>query len=176
MAGNDDRGSGASRAPEQTSRRGDLAGFVIAAALFVGAAMIGLDAFSYPERSSYANFGPEIFPYIVAAGFAVFAVLTAVMAARCDFPERDSLYAGPVLWISAALIVQTVLLYAGSGFVIASGVLFGGTARGFGRRPIALTLAVGLLLSVLLYVLFRQGLGLSLPSGLIEPYLDRLFR
>ncbi|WP_099866368.1 tripartite tricarboxylate transporter TctB family protein [Pararhizobium haloflavum] len=175
MATHEDKGAGASR-PDGSSRATDIGGLGIALGLFVFAALIAWDASSYPERRSYAQIGPEIFPYIVGAGIAIFGVLTIVMARRGDFPEREALNFAPVLWLLAALGGMTALLYAGSGFIIASSVLFGLAARGFGRKPVWLTFLVGLLLNCMLYVLFRQGLGLSLPGGLIEPYINVLFR
>jgi putative tricarboxylic transport membrane protein len=176
MATHEQGGAGMGRPDEVARRKFDLGGLAIAIGLFLFSALIALDASSYPERRSYAQIGPEIFPYIVAIGIAVFGVLTVVMARRGDFPEREALNWGPVIWIIGALAGMTALLYAGAGFIIASGVLFGGAARGFGRKPVILTVFVGVVISALLYVLFRQGLGLSLPAGLIEPYLNALFR
>lgn len=176
MSQRDAEGAGENRPRHDHRRRLDLGGLLIAAALLIFAVMIAFDAASYPPRSNYGRFGPEIFPYIVAAGLGVFGVMTVLMALRGEFPEREPLNVGPVAWIIATLLAQAVLLYAGAGFIIASGVLFGGAARGFGRRPVWLTFAVGFAISVLLYILFRQGLNLSLPSGLVEPTVDRLFR
>jgi putative tricarboxylic transport membrane protein len=183
MAGQHDNGAGDSR-PQATGPRAtgeqrgiaDFGGLLIAVALFLFAAMIAWDASTYPARGGYAQIGPEIFPYVVATGIAIFGVLTVIMARRGDFPARDELYLPPVLWIIGALVAQIALLFGGSGFIIASGALFGGAARGFGRKPLALTFLVGVVVSSLLYILFRHGLGLSLPAGLIEPYIDALWR
>lgn len=170
--------TGMRRSDEAPDRRQatDLGGLAIAVALFVFAALIAYDASTYPARQSYAQIGPDIFPYVVASGIFIAGVLTVLMARRAEFPAREAVNWPPVLWIIGALIVQTAALYADSGFIVASAVLFGGAARGFGRKPLWLTVAVGLAISALLYVLFRQGLGLSLPSGLIEPFIDALFR
>ena len=45
-----------------------------------------------------------------------------------------------------------------------------------GRRPVWLTILVGLVVSLLLYLLFRHGLGLSLPAGAVERIVDLPFR
>jgi putative tricarboxylic transport membrane protein len=162
--------------PGAASGKRDIAVLVIAAALFGLAALIVSNAFQYPIRRSYAAFGPEIFPYIVAAGVTILAVITVVLAMRGDFEARERLNTRGIAWIIGALIAEIALLYGGSGFIIASAVLFGGSARGFGRGPLALTIGVGLLVSALLYVLFKHGLGLSLPGGPVERVIDLLMR
>ncbi|MEO4000384.1 tripartite tricarboxylate transporter TctB family protein [Mesorhizobium sp. CAU 1732] len=168
--------AGASRPQPDTSMR-DLGALAIAISLFAMAVLIAWDASSYPFRRSYAQFGPEIFPYIVAAGIAIFAALTVWLALREDgFPKRAAMAWAPVLWITGAIAVEFVLLTVGSGFVIASGTLFGFAARGLGRKPIWFTIFVGIVLSALLYLLFRHGLGLSLPAGPPERIIDGFFR
>jgi putative tricarboxylic transport membrane protein len=154
----------------------DVAGLVIAVALFGLAALIFGDATSYPSRRSYAQFGPEIFPYMVATGVAILAAFTVRMALRGDFEARGALNLGSLLWVLAALVAQIVLLYAGAGFILASAALFGLSARGFGQRPLAGALAVGAAVAAILYALFRYGLGLSLPAGPVEAALDALLR
>lgn len=165
--------------PERASvphRGRDLGGLLIAVALFALAAMIVSDASGYRIRRSYAQFGPEIFPYLVAAGLAVLAALTVGLAWIGGFPARDRLNVGPVAWIVGAVVAQIVVLGAGLGFIAGSAVLFGGAARGMGRRPLVLTVLVGAVVAALLYVLFRHGLGLTLPAGPAERALDALVR
>ncbi len=67
-----------------------------------------------------------------------------------------------------AAIAALVILVGFAGFSIATGVLFGLTARGFGGKPLWLTIPIGIVLSFLLYVLFSKGLQLSLPRGPLE--------
>lgn len=176
-------GAGGSRperpAPERPSvpeRVRDLGGLAIAVALFALAALIVSDASGYRIRRSYAQFGPEIFPYLVAAGMAVLAALTVGLAWVGGFPARERLNAGPVVWIVGSVVAQILIIGAGFGFVAGTAALFGGAARGLGRRPLALTVLVGAVLAAILYVVFRHGLGLSLPAGPPERALDGLFR
>ena len=154
----------------------DLAGLTIAAGLFVLAYVIYNDASGYPIRRSYAQFGPEIFPYIVALGIVVMAGVTAVIAWRGGFEARDRLNYAGFFWIVLAITVQIVLLYAGSGFIIASTVLFALSARAFGQNTHVLNFGIGAAMSTLLYLLFRYGLGLALPSGPLERGIDLLLR
>ena len=154
----------------------DLAGLAIAAGLFVLAYVIYNDASGYPIRRSYAQFGPEIFPYIVALGIVVMAGVTAVIAWRGGFEARDRLNYAGFFWIVLAITVQIVLLYAGIGFIIASTVLFALSARAFGQTTHVLNFGIGAAMSTLLYLLFRYGLGLALPSGPLERGIDLLLR
>ncbi len=170
-------GAGESRLPsEQHSIGRDLAGLAIAVGLFALAILIWWDASGYPVRRSYAQFGPEIFPYLVAAGLAGFGFLTVRLAILGEFPERSELNWPPVAWIVGAVVAQITLLSVGAGFILASGSLFGLSARGMGRRPVWFTILVGVCISALLYILFRHGLGLSLRAGPLERLIDSPFR
>lgn len=160
----------------QGSGRRDLAGLAIAASLFGLAALVSWDASSYPVRRSYAQFGPEIFPYIIAASIALLAVVTVVMAWRGGFEARDRLNYGGVLWLVAAILVEIIMIYSGTGFIPASTVLFAFAARAFGQTTYLLNFAIGAIMSTLLFLLFRYGLGLALPNGPLERFLDLLIR
>jgi putative tricarboxylic transport membrane protein len=154
----------------------DLAGLGIAAGLFALAFVIYSDASSYPIRRSYAQFGPEIFPYIIALGIVVLAGITAVIAWRGGFEARARLNYPGLFWIIAAIVVEVIMLYAGTGFIAASTVLFAFSARAFGQSTHLLNFAIGAVMSTLLFLLFRYGLGLALPNGPLERSIDLLLR
>jgi len=162
-------------AGQGTGKR-DIAGLVIAVSLFGLAAVITNDASGYVIRRSYARFGPEIVPYLVATGIAVLGVVTAIMAWRGKFEARDPLNFGGVAWLVGGIIAEIIMLYSGTGFIPGSAVLFACAARAFGQTTLLLNLGVGLVLSTVLFLLFRYGLGLSLPSGPVERTIDLLFR
>jgi putative tricarboxylic transport membrane protein len=168
LHGEDESGAG--------SGRRDLAGLAIAVGLFALAYVIVNDASGYPIRRSYAQFGPEIVPYIVATGLAALAALTVVTAWRGGFEARAPLNWGGVAWLVSAILIQIAMLYGGTGFIAASAVLFGCAARAFGQKTLLLNFAVGAVLSTLLFLLFRYGLGLSLPSGPLERAIDLMLR
>lgn len=158
------------------SGKRDIAGLVIAVSLFGLAALIVNDASGYVIRRSYARFGPEIVPYLVAAGIAVMGVLTVFMAWRGKFEARAPLNWGGVLWLAGGVIAEIIMLHSGTGFIPGSAVLFACAARAFGQTTLVLNLGVGLVASTILYLLFRYGLGLSLPSGPAERAIDLLIR
>ncbi|QLF71486.1 tripartite tricarboxylate transporter TctB family protein (plasmid) [Peteryoungia desertarenae] len=174
-AGEEPRLRGEDEAGPASNQR-DLAGLLIAAALFALAWIIFSDASGYPVRRSYAGFGPEIVPYIVGGGIVLLASLTLIMAWRGGFEVRPLLNTPGLLLVIAGIVAQIALLYAGAGFVLASTALFGLTAFGFGQKTLVLNFAIGAGMSILLFILFRYGLGLALPAGPLENSLNLLIR
>ncbi|MFN3662527.1 tripartite tricarboxylate transporter TctB family protein [Yoonia sp.] len=164
----DDAGAG-------TGKR-DAAGLAIAVGLFVLAAVIVNDASGYAIRRSYARFGPEIVPYVVASGIAVLAVITVFMAWRGQFEARDRMNWGGFTWLTGGIVVEIAMLYGGTGFIAGSTVLFAFAARAFGQATWLVNIAIGVVLSTALFLLFRYGLGLSLPNGPVERAIDLLLR
>jgi putative tricarboxylic transport membrane protein len=160
----------------QGSGRRDLAGLGIAVGLFALAAVIYGDASGYPVRRSYAQFGPEIFPYLVALGIAILAGITVAVAWRGGFEARERLNIGGLSWVTAAIVIEFLMLSFGAGFIPASTVLFACAARAFGQTTLGLNLAIGAILSTLLFLLFRYALGLALPNGPLERGIDLLLR
>jgi putative tricarboxylic transport membrane protein len=146
----------------------DRAAYAVAALLAVLACVIAWDAAHISSTvASYSRIGAAAFPYTIAGLIMVCAIGTAVAAWRGDFPDREPIEFGPVSWILGGLVAQIVLV-GFAGFSIATGVLFGLAARGFGGKPLWLTIPIGIVLSFLLYVLFAKGLQLSLPRGPLE--------
>jgi putative tricarboxylic transport membrane protein len=96
------------------------------------------------------------------------------MALRGSFEARERVHWAGLAWVLAAILAQIGLLYAGFGFILAAAALFGLAARGFGQRPLWGALAVGVVVSTVLYLLFRYGLGLALPAGPVERALASL--
>jgi putative tricarboxylic transport membrane protein len=148
-------------------RRPDRAGFVIAVLLAFVAAVIFFDTRAMKVTAAYARVGPTTFPYVIAAGLAVLAVGTALSAWRGGFPAREPERLAPIVWIVGGLVLQLLLLKP-AGFAIATGLLFALTARGFGRGPLWLTIPIGVVFSLAVWVVFARVLMLSLPAGPLE--------
>jgi putative tricarboxylic transport membrane protein len=148
-------------------RSPDRAALVIAVLLAVLAGVIFFETRAMKVTPAYARIGPTTFPYAIAGGLAVLAVLTAISAWRGRFPERETEHFGPIAWIVGGLLLQMLLLKP-AGFSIATGCLFALTAAGFGRRRIWLTLPIGIVFSLVVWVLFSRVLHLSLPAGPLE--------
>lgn len=154
-------------APVPNARRPDRAALVIAALLALLAAVVFFETRAMPVSGQYAKVGPTTAPYAMAAFLAALAIGHVVMAFRHGLPPREVDRPGPMLWIVGGLVLQLLLLKP-LGFSIATGCLFALTARGFGRGPLYLTIPIGIVLSLLIWLIFAGLLKLSLPAGPLE--------
>ncbi len=160
---------------ETGKRRTDRAALVIAVGMLALGALVGWDASRLGGAASYARIGPQTVPYAIAICLAVLGIWTAFEALRGDFPEREHQEFAPVLWIIGGLVAQIVLLKT-AGFSIATGALFGLVATGLGKKPLWLSIPIGIVLALAIYMIFARGLALHLPPGPIENAIDGLFR
>ncbi len=154
-------------APGSGERRPDSAALVIAAGLAVLAAVIFFETRAMPGGGQHARVGPTTMPYVMAGFLAVLAVGHVLMAFRHGLPPREADRPGPMLWIVGGLVLQLLLLKP-AGFAIATGFLFALTARGFGRGPLWMTIPIGIVVSLVIWLIFAGLLRLSLPAGPLE--------
>jgi putative tricarboxylic transport membrane protein len=153
--------------PQETRRVADRP--VIA----IGAALIGVGAVvawqSWDLRASFGNqtIGPQMMPLLVSALLALFGVLTIVEGRRGAAPPREDEEWGAVAWIAGGLAVMIALVPT-AGFVPGTAMLFAATARAFGSIRTLVDLALGAVISLVIYLFFVRVLGLSLPSGFVE--------
>ncbi len=141
----------------------------IAAGLFVIAVVILWNAMDLP--APVYGIGPRAMPVLVASGLIVLAAGNAYLAWRGDFPEREDYDRRALLLILGGFAALIAIIGLNGGFIPATTVLFAATAAAFGRRAILTDLAIGLVLSVLVYLMFSKLLTLSLPMGPIERLL-----
>ncbi|MHA7967852.1 tripartite tricarboxylate transporter TctB family protein [Rhizobium sp. CAU 1783] len=149
------------------TRRPDGAALVIALVLAGLAALIFWDVARLSEVAGYSPVGPATVPKWIAFGLIGLSIWTAVAAFRRDFPEREHQEVAPVLWVIGGLAGQMLFLKT-LGFSIATGVLFAATAYAFGKRQLWITLPVGIVLSLFVWLVFALLLQLSLPAGPLE--------
>jgi putative tricarboxylic transport membrane protein len=146
----------------------DKAAFAVAVLLAALGALIAWNAAHLNANvAAYSRIGASAFPYAIAGLLFAAALGTAAAAAKGEFPDREPLELHRLGWILAGLIAQIILL-GFAGFSVATGVLFAFAARGFGGKPLWLTIPIGIVLCFLLYLLFQKGLQLSLPQGPLE--------
>lgn len=127
---------------------------------------------------AYSLVGPRVIPYIVSGGlilvgaWLLFEALTGrwILVASTESEDADPTL--PTDWSTVGLLALALLAYlfllVPAGFVIASSVLFAGAAFAMGSRRVALNLAIGVVISVVLYLGFTRGLDLRLPAGVLE--------
>lgn len=146
----------------------------LAFAAFFAAGLPFLDT-----ESGYAGLSPRTVPIIVAVGLALWgALLIARPASVPDVAPDDpgdgsSATRAPrraaLAWVAGGLVADMVLI-GFIGFVLASVVLMVCVARGYGSsRPLRDAL-VALVITVPLWLLFTQVLGINLP---LFPMLGR---
>ena len=150
-----------------SSRRPDGAALVIAALLGGLAVIIFWQTRAMPVSGQYAKVGPTTLPYAMAGFLALLAIGHVFAAFHHGVQERDADRLGPMLWIVGGLLLQMLLLKT-AGFAIATGLLFAFTARGFGRGPLWFTVPLGIVVSLVIWLIFSGLLNLSLPAGPLE--------
>ena len=148
----------------------DIAGMAIAGVLLVLAAVILWDATSLQLATTY-GIGPKAMLYVVAAGLVLLSAGNLVLAWRADFPAREEIDVRAVALILGGLAALIAIIGLGGGFVAAATILFAATSAAFGRRAIHIDLAIGLVLTLAIYLLFDKLLTLSLPAGPLERLL-----
>jgi putative tricarboxylic transport membrane protein len=126
-----------------------------------------------------SRIGPRVIPYVVGSGLVVvgFWLAVEVLLGRTSRPVaggEDSEDADPTLptdWMTigfiAASLVAYLLLIERAGFIIASAVLFFGSAFGMGSRRIVRDIVIALVMSTAIFLLFTRGLSLRLPQGIL---------
>jgi putative tricarboxylic transport membrane protein len=148
-------------------RRPDWAALVIAVLLLLLAGVIFFDASRLSNVGGYSQVGPATVPTWIAFGLVGLAIWTVVAAFRGDFPAREKQEIKPVVWIVAGLAAQ-MLLIRPLGFSIATGILFGLTAAGFGARRLWISIPIAIVICLAIWWLFSVVLSLSLPAGPLE--------
>lgn len=151
-------------------RRIDAAGVVIAAALAALAVLLVWDASQLRATTMY-GMGPQAMPVVIAIGLALLAVGNLIGALRGSLPARESADPRAVLLLLAGLALLIAIIGIGGGFILATTAVFVTTSAAFGRRAILADLAIGLVLTTLIYLAFDRLLTLSLPAGPLERLL-----
>lgn len=143
-----------------------VAGFVMVISI-----ILAVGASRFPVDKGYTILGPHVYPMAVAAFLAVIALGLAWQAVSGGFRGLGSDSSEPrtpggaagAAWVSAGLVAVAVLINH-IGFVLAAALLFVLAARGFGSKRLARDMAVGIALTLPVFWIFTQGLGVSLPS------------
>jgi len=149
------------------SRRVDSAGVIIAVALAALAVVLVWDASQLQSNNPY-GMGPHVMPVVIAVGLGILAIGNLVEALRGNLPERESADPKAVWLILGGLALLIAIIGLGGGFIPATTALFVATATAFGRRAILTDLAIGFVMTTIIYVAFSRLLTLSLPAGPLE--------
>jgi putative tricarboxylic transport membrane protein len=159
--------AGDTRAELSARSKFDPAGAIVAGLLALVALVLVIDANSFQNTSAY-GMGPKVMPYMIACGLGILAIGNLAMAWRGDAPPREDIDMRAVLMILGGIVALIAVIGLGGGFIVATTILFATTATAFGRRAIAADLAIGFVLSAVIYIAFAKLLSLSLPAGPLE--------
>ncbi|NUT78125.1 tripartite tricarboxylate transporter TctB family protein [Pseudomonas sp. C1C7] len=130
--------------------------------------VLAVGAWRFPPEMGFVILPAYVYPYLVAGFLGVVGVLLGYQALTGGFRELDSgngtLPDGKAgaAWVTGGLVGVALLINL-IGFVLAAGLLFACSARGFGSRHPLRDLAIGIALTLPIYWLFNAGLGVSLP-------------
>ena len=149
----------------------------LAAGYLALGAFVVYGSYHLPTGGGYAQVGPGVVPRIVGIGMLLRGALLLREALTGGFRGVDEEAEAhlPIdwpafAWVSAGIIAYGLLVEV-LGFVIASVILFVLVARSFGSRRWVFNVVVALALSAAIYAIFRYGLGLMLPSGVLKPLI-----
>ncbi|WP_156381495.1 tripartite tricarboxylate transporter TctB family protein [Aurantimonas sp. Leaf443] len=150
-----------------SGKKFDRPALVVGILLFVAAGVTAFDASRLKAGFTY-GISPAAMPYVVSVFLALLGIGHFISAFREGLPEPDEADWKAFGWVSGGLLALIACIWLGAGFVLGSTLLFAFTARAFGRKAIVADLAIGFVLSLLVFLLFNNLLTLTLPEGPLE--------
>lgn len=152
---------------EKLARGADKPALVVGLLLLALAGIVYYDASQQTITSNY-GVGPTAMPYVACAGLVLLGLAHLFVAFRDGLPKPEEADRGALLWIIGGLVGLIACIALGGGFVIAITILFACTARGFGRRALAVDAAIGFVMGLVIFLVFAKLLTLLLPAGPLE--------
>ncbi|MDP3255496.1 MAG: tripartite tricarboxylate transporter TctB family protein [Bosea sp. (in: a-proteobacteria)] len=149
------------------ARGADRPALVVGLLLLAVAGVVYYDASQQTITSNY-GVGPTAMPYVACVGLVILGLAHLVVAFRDGLPKPEAADGGALLWIVGGLVGLIACIALGAGFTIATTILFACTARGFGRRALAVDGAIGFVLGLAIFLVFAKLLTLLLPAGPLE--------
>ncbi|HEY5796895.1 MAG TPA: tripartite tricarboxylate transporter TctB family protein [Bosea sp. (in: a-proteobacteria)] len=152
---------------EKLARGPDRPALIVGVLLLALAGIVYFDASKQTITSNY-GLGPTAMPYVACIGLVLLGLAHLFVAFREGLPRPEEADRGALLWIVGGLIGLIACIAAGAGFVAAITILFACTARGFGRRALAVDALIGFVLGLVIFLVFAKLLTLLLPAGPLE--------
>lgn len=149
------------------SRGADRPALIVGLLLLALAGVVYYDASQQTITSNY-GLGPTAMPLVACCGLVILGLAHLVVAFKGGLPKPEAADVGALLWIIGGLIGLIACIAVGGGFTIAITILFACTARGFGRRALAVDAAIGFGLGLAIFLVFAKLLTLLLPAGPLE--------
>lgn len=143
---------------------------IVAAGVLFIAALALWQTLAIPKAALYATVGPDVFPKIITAFLFACGIGLIMAAFRGGWAQdQDGTLTewGSLGYVALGLVLNAALIEY-IGFILASTIMFGLIARGFGSTQWIRDASIGLALAVISYVGFDRVLGYKIGSGLIE--------
>ncbi|MET9339575.1 tripartite tricarboxylate transporter TctB family protein [Nonomuraea sp. NPDC003804] len=126
--------------------------------------------------TSRLGLGPRFFPILIGGALILigaFYTLDVVRGGRGDPEESEDVDAdAPADWKSVGLVSGIFLGFTAAlstlGWVLSASLLFFGLSVALGAENKVKAAVIAVVLGVLSYVVFVNGLGVSLPGGLLQ--------
>ena len=145
----------------------DRPALLVGVLLLIVAAFVAYDASRQTITSNY-GIGPTAMPYVVCVGLVLLGLAHFFVAFREGLPKPEPADRSALIWIVAGLIGLIACIALGGGFIVAITIVFACTARGFGRRALAVDALIGFVLGLVIFLVFAKLLTLLLPVGPLE--------
>ena len=143
------------------------------------AAWIAVQASQVPMRLVANEPGPRFFPYISAAGIAIFSILSMIFDAPQEAKKEKKQYLDKAGWIRMIVILEETVIYAlvmyYLGFWIASMAgtfMFIWTLKGKKKISLVVAIVLSVGLGCLCYFGFTRGFHIPMPKGELWRILD----
>ena len=154
-----------------------LAAVLIAAGLF-----LLTNAFDIQPPRGFSVVDPNVFPIFVSLGIlglGIIMLLRTTLVPDWDLAHTTSEEGLATHWVTVWLVGGTLVIYAfalnPAGYIIATTIFFPVCARWMGSTRPLRDIAVGLVVSVVVFLFFTEVLGIRLPAGPLEPLFDEIF-
>lgn len=146
--------------------------YLMGALCLLFAVFIFIQTGKVPERLVSNEPGPKFFPYISAAGIALFAILSMIFDGPKESREGSKRYLDKAGWIRMAIIMAEALAFVflmgfiGFWFTSMIGTfVFIMTLKGEKKVNIVFAVLLSIVLGCICYFGFTRGFKIPLPAG-----------
>ncbi|MGW4800816.1 tripartite tricarboxylate transporter TctB family protein [Nonomuraea sp. NPDC004297] len=147
----------------------------LAAVVLVLGVLVVIGTLDVSAAASQLGVGPRFFPMLVGGAMVLiglFYVADVLRGGRGDPEESEDVDAGaPTDWRGVLLVSGVFLAFAALldvlGWIIGASLLFFGVSVALGAEHRLRAAVVAVVLGVTTYLLFVNGLGVTLPGGVL---------
>lgn len=146
--------------------------YIMGIACLILAGFVAWQTTLVPERMVSNEPGPKAFPFLAAAGIAVFAILSMIFDGPKEAASGNKPYLDKAGWIRMGIIIAEALVFCVMmqfiGFWFASMIgtfMFVWTLKGEKKANLIFAIIFSVALGSICYFGFTRGFHIPLPSG-----------